>query len=377
MEIIFFVLLMAVSYSYFIYPIIIWMLPKRARTAHSMPETLPSISLIVTAHNEIARIVEKLDGCLMIDYPADKLEIIVASDCSNDGTDEIVMGYADKGIKLVKADQHLGKEYAQSLAIDKAQGDILVFSDVATHIEEGGLLLLAEEFEDSTVGAISSEDSFISKDGSIAGEGLYVRYEMWLRQIESQVNSIVGLSGSFFAIRKEVARFNWDIYSPSDFNSALNCQRLGLRAVSSSTIKGYYKDIANPEKEYARKIRTVVRGMTGLSRQKEVLNPFRFGLFSFQLWSHKVMRWLEPWLMLLLLSVNTVLWNAGCIYQIVLLAQVVFYGLAYLTHRNKSLQKNPVLKIIYFFCQVNFAMADAGIQFIRGTRVTVWTPTKR
>ena len=377
MKVIFVLLSVAVSYGYFIYPLIMWMWPKRAVAICGSPETLPSITLIITAHNEIARIVEKLDGCLMIDYPADKLEIIVASDCSNDGTDEIVMSYVDKGVKLVKADQRLGKEYAQSLAIDKAQGDILVFSDVATHIDVHGLMQLAEEFEDSTVGAISSEDKFISQDGTIAGEGLYVRYEMWLRQLESQVNSIVGLSGSFFAVRKEVADFNWDIYSPSDFNSALNCQHLGLRAVSSSNIHGYYKDIASPEKEYARKIRTVVRGMTGLSHQKKVLNPFHYGLFSFQLWSHKVMRWLEPWLMLLLLMVSFGLWNAGWVYQVILLAQIVFYGLAYLTHLSKRLQRNALLKIIYFFCQVNLAMADAGLQFMRGTRVTVWTPTKR
>ena len=376
MECVFFLLLVGVLYSYFIYPILMWAWPKRPVSVAALAD-LPSISLIITAHNEASRINDKLDGSLLIDYPADLFEIIIASDCSDDGTNEMVEKYADKGIKLVKAEKRLGKEYAQSLAIDAAQGDILIFSDVATHIEPDGLKQMVAEFADTTVGAVSSEDRFISQDGSVVGEGLYVRYEMWLRQMESQVNSIVGLSGSFFAVRKEVACFNWDIHSPSDFNSALNCQRLGLRAISSNNIHGYYKDIADPQKEYARKIRTVVRGLTGLLRQREVLNPLEYGLFSFQLWSHKVMRWLEPWLMLALFLVSLGLSGTGGLYSLVFFAQMAFYGVACCVHFNLSLQKYSPLKIIYFFCQVNLAMADAGLQFIRGTRVTVWTPTKR
>lgn len=377
----FFLLSMGVLYGYFIYPFLIWvlatMMPVPMPRSSAATPGLPTMSLIITAHNEAARIVEKLENTLRVQYPRDLLEIIVASDCSSDATDELVLAYADKNVALVRADQRLGKEYAQSLAIQKAVGEIIVFSDVATMIEPDALQLMAEAFNDVSVGAVSSEDRFISQDGSVAGEGLYVRYEMWLRQMESKVNSIVGLSGSFFAARKNVANYNWDIYSPSDFNTALNCAKLGLKAVSSPKVYGYYKDVADAKKEYDRKVRTVIRGITGLLRQREVLNPFKFGFFSFQIWSHKVMRWLEPWLMLLLFVVNLLLLNVGVLFQLTFLAQLAFYLAAFAAHYDPLLREHTFIRLIYFFCQVNTAMAHALLKYLAGTRMTVWTPSKR
>jgi len=377
----FFILSFCVLYGYFIYPFFMWalvaFLPFKSVKKDEMPHGLPSMSLIITAHNEATRIVDKLENTLRAEYPRDLLEIIVASDCSSDATDALVLSYADKNVTLVRADQRLGKEYAQSLAIQKASGDIIVFSDVATMIEPDGLRRMAEAFNDASVGAVSSEDRFISQDGSVAGEGLYVRYEMWLRQLESKVNSIVGLSGSFFAARKNVANYNWDIYSPSDFNTALNCAKLGLKAVSSPNVYGYYKDVADAKKEYDRKVRTVIRGITGLLRQREVLNPLKFGFFSFQIWSHKVMRWLEPWLMLLLFVVNLLLLDTGLLFQLTFLAQLAFYMVALAAHYDPLLREHTFIRLIYFFCQVNTAMAHALLKYFTGTRMTVWTPSKR
>lgn len=376
MEFIFFLLLFLSVYSYFIYPLVMAIWPKKP-LRYPEAQSTPKVSLIITARNEEKRLREKLEDCLKMDYPSHSLEILIASDCSDDATDEIVMEYSGKGVRLVRALERRGKEYAQSLAIDVATGDIIIFSDVATRMDSDAFKAIAREFGSPEVGAVSSEDRFISQDGSVAGEGLYVRYEMKLRQMESEVNSIVGMSGSFFAVRKEVAQYNWDIFSPSDFNCAINCYQLGMRAVSSKQVFGYYKDISNPSKEYERKIRTVVRGMTGLSRQRVVLNPIRFGLFSYQLWSHKLMRWLEPWFMLSLFLVTMALLNSGGIYQLMFIAQSVFYGAAIAAHISPTLRGKSLLMVIYFFCQVNLAMADAGVRFLRGERFTVWTPSKR
>lgn len=381
MTLLFFLLATSVLYGYFIYPLFMWFVARVLWVNKSIEiraqEPLPTMSLIITVHNEAARIVEKIENTLRVNYPSDLLEIIVTSDCSTDATDSLVLAYANRNVLLVRADQRLGKEYAQHLAIQKAKGDILVFSDVATMIEPDGLLYLAEAFNDLSVGAVSSEDRFISQDGTVVGEGMYVRYEMWLRQLESDVNGIVGLSGSFFAARKKVAHFNWDIYSPSDFNTALNCARLGLRAVSSADVFGYYKDVADAKKEYDRKVRTVIRGITGLVRQREVLNPFKFGFFSFQVWSHKVMRWLEPWFMLLLLVVNFLLLGKGAFYQLTFLAQGFFYLLALAAHYDPALREHALVRLVYFFCQVNIAMAHAALKYLSGTRMTVWTPSQR
>ena len=314
-------------YSYFLYPLILKLLPAREfihTDGKSDANTeLPVLSLIITVHNEEARIREKLDNTLKIDYPSDLLEIIVASDFSADETDNIVESYAEKGVRLVRADERKGKEYAQLCAIRASKGEILVFSDVATQIPVDALRLLAARFADPQVGALSSEDQFISNDGSVVGEGAYVKYEMWLRRLESDRAGLVGLSGSFFAARREVCD-DWDIYCPSDFNSALNTAKLGLVAITCPDVVGIYKDVEDSSLEYRRKMRTVIRGITAISRHPEVLNPVRMGMFSFQVWSHKIMRWGVPWFMAIFLLLTILLQGQGVIYAPLLAAQLCF-----------------------------------------------------
>lgn len=365
-------------YSYFIYPLLLKAMPVRRKDERAFhdPADLPSLSLIITAHNEQGRIREKLDNTLDIEYPEELLEVIVASDCSSDETDNIVEGYAAQGIKLVRADARKGKEYAQLCAIKQAAGSIIVFSDVATQIETDGLQRLARYFDDTAIGAISSEDRFVSQDGSIAGEGAYVKYEMWLRRLESVRAGLVGLSGSFFAARKKVC-IEWDIYSPSDFNTALNTAKSGLVAVTSPDVIGIYKDVKDPGLEYRRKMRTVIRGITAIARHPEVLNPFSMGMFAFQVWSHKIMRWCVPWFMAAFLLLTLILQGQGMIYSMALIAQLGFYALALLGWLFTGLRENTLVKIIFFFVQTNLALAQATVLFMLGKRMTVWTPSKR
>ncbi|MDQ2076184.1 glycosyltransferase family 2 protein [Marinimicrobium sp. ABcell2] len=365
-------------YSYFLYPIILKclsLLRARAPKPGQDPQPL-SLSVIVTAYNEAERIREKIENTLELSFDPERLELIIASDCSDDGTDDIVREYADKGVKLVRAAERLGKENAQKTAIEQASGDVIVFSDVATRIPQDALVELERYFQDPTVGAVSSEDRFISQSGEIAGEGAYVKYEMWLRRQESQLAGLVGLSGSFFAARKTVCE-QWDIHSPSDFNTALNAARLGLRAVTAPKVLGYYRDLKDPRKEYLRKVRTVLRGMAGLARHKEVLNPARFGLFAFQVFSHKLMRWLVPWFLVGLFFTTLPLINTHPIFMAALVAQVLFYGLALLGQLLPGTRTQALVKIVYFFVQVNLAILDSSIKFLRGNRMTTWKPSAR
>jgi cellulose synthase/poly-beta-1,6-N-acetylglucosamine synthase-like glycosyltransferase len=376
----FWLLVICTVYSYFLYPVVLWFLGRSGADAgggelQGAAEKLPSLSLIVTAYNEEKRILAKIENSLLIDY-AGELEIIIASDCSDDGTDALVNGFAERGVRLVRADQRLGKENAQRCAIEQAQGALLVFSDVATEIPSDALTKLVVHFNDNTVGAVSSEDRFISRDGSVAGEGAYVKYEMWLRRKESALAGLVGLSGSFFAARKTVCE-QWDISSPSDFNTALNCANLGLRAVTAPDVLGFYQDIQDPQKEYQRKVRTVLRGIAALASHAEVLSFKRYGLFSFEVFSHKLMRWLVPWFLLLLFVVTCALAGQHGFYSLALVGQLAFYGLAVAAHMNSGLKDNALVRIVYFFVQVNVAIADASIQFLRGKRMTVWQPSAR
>ena len=374
---VFWIALLGVMFSYFIYPLTLLILPKnRARGRVLHDAGLPSVSLIITAYNESARIRGKLDNALALDYPADRFEVIVASDMSTDDTDDIVTTYADLGVRLVGAEQRLGKEYAQSLAIQAARGDILVFSDVATNMPADSVRRLAANFADPGIGAVSSEDRFVSADGSLVGEGAYVKYEMWLRGLESRVNSLVGLSGSFFAARREVCG-EWDIHVPSDFSTALNCVRMGLVAVSDPAVLGYYQDVKDPQREYQRKLRTIIRGLAGLWHRREVLNPFRFGLFAFQVWGHKVMRWLVPWFMLLLYGGACVLLGEGWVYQAVFGAETIFFLLVIAATLLPSLRARLLFKIPFYFAQVNLAIAHATVLFLLGRRITVWQPSQR
>lgn len=379
MEWLFWVCLVGLVYSYFIYPLVLKAIATLRKTAAPPPNAaadLPVVTLVVTVHNEASRIEEKLANSLAIDYPPELLDIVIASDCSTDATDEIVADYAPGRVRLVRADQRLGKEYAQLCAIREARGEILVFSDVATRIPEDALRKLVAHFADPAIGAVSSEDRFVAQDGKVVGEGAYVQYEMWLRRQESQLAGLVGLSGSFFAARRDVCEA-WDIHSPSDFNTALNCARAGRRAITAPDVLGFYTDLKDPSREYARKVRTVLRGITGLSRHAAVMNPARYGWFAFEVISHKLMRWLVPWFMVALLLVNAALLEEGAFYALCFVGQLVFYAIALAAHYRPALREHGLIRIVYFFVQVNLAIADATGQFLGGKRMTVWQPSAR
>ncbi len=378
MEYLFYLSVVLCGYSYFLYPLILRMVPSRysQEVPHADSSALPALCLIIAAHNEEDRIREKLDNTLEIDYPRELLDIIVASDCSGDATDKIAGSYAERGIRLVRADERKGKEYAQLCAIRASKSEILVFSDVATRIPGDALRILASRFEDEQVGALSSEDRFVSTDGRVAGEGAYVKYEMWLRRLESGRAGLVGLSGSFFAARREVCE-DWDIYSPSDFNTALNCAKQGMVAVTCPEVVGIYMDVKDPGLEYRRKMRTVIRGVTAIARHPEVLNPFRMGMFAFQVWSHKIMRWGVPWFMLLFAIATLMLQGQGIIYTVALVAQALFYLLALLGWISTAMRENTLVRLVFFFVQTNLALAQATAAFLLGKRMTVWAPSKR
>lgn len=383
MEAVFWLSLIGVIYSYALYPIALLIISRLSSSELSAEATQPptylnnhSVSHIVTVHNEQSRIREKIENSLAINYSHGTMEIIIASDCSTDDTEQIVESYADRQVRLVRADKHLGKEYAQKMAIATASGDILIFSDAATHIPADAFDRLILEFGNPKVGAVSSEDRFITENGQIAGEGAYVKYEMWLRSLEARVAGLVGLSGSFFAARKEVCR-DWNIHSPSDFNTALNCNRLGYIAISSPAVLGYYRDVKDSRKEYRRKVRTVIRGLTSLACHGWVLNLFKSGLFGFQVWSHKVMRWAVPWFMGLAFLSNVAIAGSSWFYVLTLLIQCIGYLTVLIAVFNPELERFTPVKLALFFVQVNLAIAHATVAFFSGKRMSVWTPSQR
>ncbi|MFO1395098.1 MAG: glycosyltransferase [Steroidobacteraceae bacterium] len=376
MELLFWIALFGCGYSYAVYPLLLALWPARAPFVRP-PGTgadPPDVTLVIACRNEARRLRHKLDNALAVEYP--KLEIVVASDASDDGSDDIVREYEARGVRLIRSPDRRGKEHAQGLAIAQTNGDIVVFSDAGTDLPPESIGHLVENFADPSVGAVSSEDRFISEDGRVVGEGAYVRYEMWLRRLESRRAGLVGLSGSFFGIRRSIAG-GWNAAIPSDFACALYSVRGGMRAVSDPRVVGVYRDIKDPSKEFGRKVRTAVRGMTAVAVMRQVLNPFRYGLFSLQVWSHKVMRWLVPAFMVLLLVSSLVLVRVHPLYAWALAAQCLGYAVVLIAHVVPALRGLAPVRLAYFFVQVNLALGRAGIDFLRGRRIVTWDPSAR
>lgn len=336
----------------------------------------PQISVIITAHNEERRIREKIENTLKLDYPIEKREIVVASDGSTDKTNEIVCEYKDRGVTLVAPTERKGKEYAQWQAIQVVSGEILVFSDVATILKEDALLQIVSNFHDPAVGCVSSEDEILGGAGTTGGEGFYVKYEMFLRRLESRVNSLIGLSGSFFAVRKEICK-EWSTVLASDFMSVIYAVKKGYRAVADPKSVGFYKTASSERDEFQRKVRTVMRGITALMSYPEVLNPFNYGLFSLQILSHKLLRWLVPLFMVTAFWGNLFLAANHALYWWLLAGQVIFYSFALLGLLVKKLKHRNLFKVPVFFTLVNVSIAVAWIKYLSGHRSVKWEPSKR
>jgi hypothetical protein len=369
-----------ILYAYIGYPCALALLSTVRNRPVRKTAATPPVSYIITVHNEESRIAAKLQNALTQDYPGE-LEIIVASDCSTDRTDDIVRGFAPH-VRLVRAAERHGKEAAQHLAIAASSGRILVFSDAATFLDCTGISTLVANFGDPTVGCVSSIDRVIEADGTVGGEGAYVRYEMLLRRLESRVNSLVGLSGSLFAARREVCA-RWVSDRQSDFSTVLNSMALGLRGVIDPDAAGYYTNLRDGRRELERKIRTVVRGIAVLSSNLQLLNLLRHPLFAWQLTSHKICRWLVPFAMLAALVSGALLVARGAPavegsgrldpYVLLLGLQLGFYMAATVGLVTGS----RALRLPAYFVVVNFAILAAWMRYAYGERMTTWTPSER
>jgi cellulose synthase/poly-beta-1,6-N-acetylglucosamine synthase-like glycosyltransferase len=376
LQLLFWFSLIFILYAYFGYPLILRVITLFRTKPVRKGNITPAVTFIIAAFNEERRIEEKIRNTLELEYPRDSLEIMVASDNSADATDEIVRLFEGKGVKLIRAEERRGKEYAQMLAVRKAGGEILVFSDVATSLVADGLRTIVSNFNDPTVGCVSSVDRFIDGEGKLSGEGFYVKYEMFLRELETNANSLVGLSGSFFAARKEVCD-KWSPDLQSDFNTLLNSVKRGMRGVSDSSSIGYYRNIIDPKKEFERKVRTVLRGISVFMQSLPLVNVFKYGFFSWQLISHKLCRWLVPFFALVMLISNAVLIFRGGTFLIFFMLQGFFYAFAIIGEATHLFKNRTILRIPSFFLLVNLSILVAWCRYIKGERLVKWTPSER
>jgi len=365
-----------VLYAYLGYPIVLALVAVLRNRTVAKADIRPAVSFIITAHNEAGRIREKLENTLGQEYPSGLFEVIVASDGSSDQTDEIVRSYAPRGVHLVRASERKGKEAAQKLAVAAASGEVLVFSDVATRLAADGVSRIVRAFADSTVGCVSSVDHAVDGDGRPSGEGLYVKYEMLLRRLETKAGCVVGLSGSCFAARRDVCR-EWATDVPSDFDTVLRAVRMGLRGVVDGDSVGYYQTLSDGSKEFERKVRTVLRGIPVVTRNVAMLNPVRYGLFSWQLFSHKLCRWLAPVATLVAFGVNAWLAPTSTLYAALFVVQAGFYALGVAGLLSQIVWRHALLRVPAFFVLVTISTLQAWYRYVRGDRIVMWAPSER
>jgi cellulose synthase/poly-beta-1,6-N-acetylglucosamine synthase-like glycosyltransferase len=318
---------------------------------------------------------------LALTYPHDKLEILIASDGSDDETNAIVSGYADRGVKLL-AFPRQGKIPALNAAATYATSEILAFSDANSMYKPDAMCTLIRPFADPTVGAVGGNQCYLSGGGGAAslGEQLYWSFDRRLKLMQGEAGNMIAATGAIHAIRR-------DLFQPvplgvsDDFVISTRAISRGYRLVFEQDDVAYERIAPSDQAEFQRKVRVIVRGLRGLWVMKELFNPLRYGFYSVQLFSHKFLRWSAVWPLLVLFGVSPSLYRAGRLYRLITLGQVAFYGsaLAVLSLRRTSLVRLKVFKplvIPFYFCLANFAALRAWLQLLGGKRVDAWNSNR-
>ena len=377
-EIVFWLAVVGIAYTYVGYPALLILISQFRSKPVRRGDSKPAVTVIIAAYNEERDLAEKLENTLALDYPKSKLEILVTSDCSTDRTDEIVKSFADRGVRLHRQEERLGKTAAQNAAVEKANGEILLFSDATTQYHRDVLLQLIAPFADNSVGCVTGNVIYAhAADSSVShGTRSYWNYEFLLKKHESAITSLIGVCGCMYAVRKSA-------YVPlyheacSDFLMATMMVRQGLRAVYEPEAMCVEQPNAKGSKELAVRVRIITQTLADLWRNRDVLNPFRTGFYAVQLLSHKVMRYLVPLFLIVLLVTSGLLAFNSIFFAAVFIAQVVFYlsaGASALLVRVGI--NSRVLALPQYFVITNVACLLALIKLVRGERYVRWEPVR-
>jgi cellulose synthase/poly-beta-1,6-N-acetylglucosamine synthase-like glycosyltransferase len=363
-----------VAYIYVGYPVIAWTLAKMAgRSTASLPVE-PRVTVLIAAHNEAAHIAETVGNKLTQDYPEALLDVIVISDGSGDGTDEIVQRLGPR-VKLIRQETRAGKTAALNLAVGHAAGEILVFSDANSMYAPGAIRSLVANFADPTVGYVTGKMVYVNSDGSLVGDGCsaYMKYENWLRQQESRLASVIGVDGGIDAVRKTLYRPMRADQLP-DFVLPLTVADQGYRVVYEPEALLHEAALSRQDEEYRMRVRVSLRALWALWDMRRLMNPLRHGLLAFQLVSHKLLRYLSFVPLAGVLASSVILAPAGGVYRAALILQVAVLSLAATGWFRRNEANPTVIGFPYYFCLLNLAAAHAAVRFLRRERQATWAP---
>ena len=375
LEILFWLAACVIAYVYAGYPALLYFFSRKGNRSVPLDGGgTPDVTLLISAYNEKTVIAEKLQNVLALDYPRDRLEIIVISDCSDDGTDEIVAGFPEEHVRLVRQQRRLGKSEGLNLGVAQARGEILAFSDANSMYQPDAIRNLARHFADPRIGYVVGNCAYMKTPGqpvSAESEGLYWKLETWLKERESDFGSVVGGDGAIYAIRRE-------LFSPlraTDINDFLNPLQIivrGFRGLYDGTAICYEQAGDSFEKEFHRKVRIISRSLNAVRRAWPVLLPWTQPRHWLALMSHKVLRWFIPVFLLLTLLASLLLRGLP-LYRLMFIVQIAFYALAAAGWAIESRRSAPrILYLPYYFCLVNLASLLGISKFLRGSLSPTW-----
>jgi cellulose synthase/poly-beta-1,6-N-acetylglucosamine synthase-like glycosyltransferase len=367
-----------IFYVYLGYPLIAFLLSFILNKQVKKASYEPMVTILIAAYNEEDDIEDTVKNKLNLNYPKEKLEIIVISDGSTDRTDQIVKGYEIQGVKLLRQEPRAGKTSALNMSVPQAKGDIIVFSDANSQYDKNTLTKLVVNFNDPDVGYVTGKMIYVNIDGSTIGDGCsaYMKYENILRDLETRLGSVVGVDGGVDAVRKKLYQPMNNDQLP-DFVQPLKVVEQGYRVVYEPEALLQEQALKASSDEYRMRVRVSLRAMWALYDMRNLLTFSPSLIFSWQLLSHKVLRYLCFIFLLVAFFTNLTLWNEGVFYKLIFIIQCLSYlGALISPTLEKKGYASKVLYLFNYFTLLNLASAHAFIKFIMRKKIVTWAPRK-
>ncbi|MFY0606790.1 MAG: glycosyltransferase family 2 protein [Cyclobacteriaceae bacterium] len=384
MELIFIISIAILAYTYVVYGIIAKVLSlfsKQTNLPRLSEEDLPEITHIIAAYNEEEILGEKIDNCRKLNYPAQKVKTIIVTDGSTDRSADMVKSASD--IINYHSDIRAGKLAAVNRVIKGVTSGIIVFSDANAMLNVDALRNMAHHFQNNLVGAVAGEKVVRTTeidDATSSGEGLYWRYESWLKKIDYQLHSVVGAAGELFAIRTNLYERPKSNMLIEDFITSVNVAKKGFRVAYAPDAIASELSSASIAEETKRKVRISAGGLQAVVYFVSLLNPFKYGMLSFQYVSHRALRWtLAPICLLTALLSNGFLLNtAEPIYQLLFLLQILFYTLSIAGYFfSKQKIKVKIAFVPFYFSFMNLSVFMGLYKLLTGNYAVTWDKAVR
>lgn len=369
MSTLFYILITLSIYSYVIYPLLLKLLKPFCDLETSSGDGTCSVTIIISAHNEAAVIGKKIENSLALEYPDSKLEIIVVSDGSTDGTDQIVSQYDDRNVILISSEIRRGKTAGLNTAVTRANGEVIIFTDADSMFPVDTVKKFSEFFNDDSVGLVTGSTSYLfqGEEGMAHSTGIYTKLEKLIKHLETLSGSCVGADGAIFAIRKCLYRPLRDD-DINDLVIPLNVVRLGKRVVLREDLVCLEPPSADEKSAFLRQARITNRTLRALFRNLDLLNFTKFKNFSFKLVSHKYIRLSTPLFMLALIPLNWFLLEKANHFFYFMVAQILFYGFAI------AGSKVDLFKLFHHFVLVQIAILYGWYLYLKGENMVTWNP---